>query len=184
MKQALNLAIKIFGLYFFVEFFQYFMELALVLIGSQLEGGETNGYQGIELYFWYFGYIARALVSLIVFCFAIFRTEWIANKILGRDEPIKLLENKLDLLEVTLVVIGILAILSALPELLYQLVNLIYFHNHAESPYWTSSKQGTIFRYIFQLGLGFFVVMNARNFAKKLQRIGVKDDNLDNENKR
>jgi phage portal protein BeeE len=56
--------------------------------------------------------------------------------------------NHTDWIEVTLVTVGIIAMTFAIPEILYIVVEKLYFHNNEETEFFTMTKKSEIFRSI------------------------------------
>lgn len=178
-SELLSVVIKIFGLYYFVRFIQHFMEFIFMLVGNSAFD------YGIDTWFIYSGIFITVVVEFFFSYVATLRTELITNRIgkLG-NEPFELPTNKTSLLEITLAAIGIITIVSSIPDLLYKAVDAIYFHNHKESEFWTRPTRSEVFRAAFILVIGCFLLMNSRNFAKKIVKRGELDDDFDEKGER
>ncbi|MDN5215790.1 hypothetical protein QQ020_27175 [Fulvivirgaceae bacterium BMA12] len=178
--ELLNVAIKIFGLYYFVRFVQHFMEFLFMAFG-------TNFYDDDQLQGWfiYAGIFLTFLVDFVFAYFAIFRTEYIVSKISRNNEgTLELQTTKTDLLEIALAIISIVAILNSIPDLLSQQVNSIYYHDHKEVEFWTTTMKNHLYQSLFMLAVGIFLLFNSRNFAKWIVNRGERDDKHDENSKR
>ena len=118
----------------------------------------------------------RNTVALIL----LFKTTWVAEKLqLVESEPLNIPADKTDWIELAIIVISALALLHAFPEILFKLVHYTYFNDYEphERPYfWTNANKAEIFFSIFKFVTGLFFLLNARNFARKLKRIGDRED--------
>ena len=98
------------------------------------------------------------------------------------ERELKMHINKMDVFEISLAIIAVIAIVYTLPHTLGNIVNIVYF---AEKDEFGQSDvhfdQDSIIMLI-QLFIGFFLLFNARNFAKWIVRKGEKDDQIDREN--
>lgn len=178
--ELLNTAIKIFGLYYFVRFVQHLMEYLFMMIGNNYLGDGV-----LEGWYIYSGFLFTLGVELTFVFFAIFRTELITRKISKTSEgTLELATNKTDLLEIAFAVISVLAILNSIPNLLAQQVNSIYYHDHKELEFWTTDAKNQLFRNLFILGTGVFLLLNSRNFAKLILKRGERDDGHDQNSER
>ena len=175
-SELLNTAIKIFGLYYFVRFVQHVIEFIFMIIGSDFyrQPDSSIVLAGISLTF---------VVDLAFAYFALFRTELISNKISkSSQEAVELGVTKTDLLEIALAIVAILTILSSIPDLLTQQVNSIYYHDN-ELEFWTTDAKNQLFKNLFMLVAGFFLLLNARNFSKWIVKNGSQDDVKDEADK-
>jgi hypothetical protein len=134
---------------------------------------------GISLFI-YSGVFISMAVKLVFAYMAIFKTELITNRISKSNEgSIELITNKTDWLEIALASIGILAIVYSIPNILYSVVENVYFHDHRETVFWTRPTRNEMYQAVFQLVIGTFLLMNARNFAKLIVKRGKQDDEHD-----
>jgi hypothetical protein len=112
----------------------------------------------------------------------IFKADWVTNKITPKaTEKLDINLDKADWIELTLIVISGLTILYAIPETLQKLVSYIYFNPYDKNEkqfYWTNTNKASIFYSIFKLAIGLLLISNARNVARRLTRIGDKDDKV------
>ncbi|MEQ9102309.1 MAG: hypothetical protein RIF36_24950 [Imperialibacter sp.] len=179
-KELLSIAIKIFGLYYFVSFAQHITEFLFLAFGDSLFG---NGQ--LDSWIVYSGISLTALTDLAFAYFATFKTELITDRISKSDTgTVELTTSKTDLIEVTLAMIAVVAIVFAIPDILAGIVDNIYFHNHDESVFWTPATKTVTFRSVFTLFAGIFLLLNSRNFAKRIVGRGQLDDRRDEEKER
>ncbi len=149
-----NIAIKIFGLFYFVRFVQHFMEFLFMIFGNTF-------WPDMQAQGWYIyvGIFVTLLVDFVFAYLAIFRTSTIVTRISSADEgTVALQSTKTDLLEIGLAIIAVLAILNAIPDLLTQQVNSIYYYDHKETEFWNVSARNHLFRNLFVLGAGVFLL--------------------------
>ena len=126
------------------------------------------------------GIFMTFLVDLLFAYFALFKTELITNKISQKNEgTVELETTKTDILEIALAVLAIAAILNSIPNLLTQQVNSIYYHDHKELAFWSTSSKNELFQNLFILIAGIFLLLNSRNFAKWITKRGEQDDSRD-----
>ena len=170
-SELLNIVIKIFGLYYFVRFVQHLMEFLFMVIGNS-----TFDY-GLETWFVYSGIFITTLVELAFAYVATLRTELIANRLSGgTEETLTLPTSKTDLIEIALAVISVLAIVYSIPSILAQIIDNIYFHNHQETEFWTRPTKKNLIQSTMTLVIGIFLLLNSRNFAKRIVNRGELDD--------
>lgn len=176
----LNTAIKIFGLYYFVRFVQNFTELLFLFLGNSFFDSPR-----LDSALIYSGITLTVLVDLTFAYVAIFRTQLITDRISKTEiENSALGVSKTDLMEIALAVISVLAIVNSVPDLLTQQVNNIYYHDHAEVEFWTTGAKNQFFQLLFTLIVGIFMLINSRNFAKRITKRGEQDDQHDKSNER
>ncbi|MDH5609393.1 MAG: hypothetical protein OEY56_07935 [Cyclobacteriaceae bacterium] len=178
-SELLYIAIKIFGLYFIVQFVQYFIDFLFMVVGNNLFTNDA------EMIYVFAGIAITGLVYLIFGVLAIFKTELIARRILRpTSELVNISTSKLDIIEIALVTISVLAIVYSIPSILSQTVDNIYFHDPKETEFWTKSTKGEFFESVFITVIGIFLLLNARNFAKMIVKRGERDDRHDEESER
>jgi len=171
-KDLLNVSIKIFGLYYFVRFFQHFTELIFMVAGSNVF---TDAH--VDAWVVYAGIFVTTLVDLGFAYLATFRTDLLTNRISGADSSVgPLTLAKIDLIEISLSVISVLAIVYSIPSFLAQVVDTIYFHDNQDSEFWTRPAKHQAFQALFTLAIAIFLLLNSRNFAKRIANIGKQDD--------
>lgn len=145
----------------------------------------NNFYGDGQGWFIYAGISLTFLVDFVFAYFAIFRTELITEKISTTNpETLEFQTTKTDLTEIALAIISIVAILNSIPNLLSQQVNSIYYHDHKEMEFWTTTAKNHLYQNLFALAAGTFLLFNARNFAKWITNRGEQDDKHDENSKR
>ena len=80
--------------------------------------------------------------------------------------------------ELSIAILGIELILFAIPDLLNLMVGQVYFKNNPEE-FGIPRDKTSIFYNTFQLAVGTFIILNARNYAKKVIKGGKQDDRQD-----
>lgn len=170
-KDILTIAIKIFGLYYFVRFVQHVMELFYMVL---------NYFDISEGWFIHTGITLTILIDIIFAYLAIFKTELIVNRISTKtDGQILVPPAKTDLLEIAFAIIAVLAIITAVPAILAHGINNVYFHDHKENEFWTTPTKYEFIRSMVSLAIGIFILLNSRNFSKWIVNHGVEDDKKD-----
>ena len=161
-------AIKIFGLYFVILTITNIRDIILS-IGGQVFLSNSDGMLPLLFYQIYY-VVFNTTVALIL----IFRTSWVAEKLqLVEREPLNMPADKTDWIELAMIVIGALAVLHAFPEVLFKLVHYTFFNDyepHERSYFWTNTNKAEIFFSIFKFVIGLFLLVNARNFARRLKK--------------
>ena len=169
-----SIVVKILGLYFLTKFIQHFMELGF-MIARYKSYGESP-----DILIIFGGIFVTTVISFVLGYFLTFKSESITKRIFKFDsKTIDIGLEKTDWIEISLVTIGIIAIVFSVPQILSTIVDNIYFHNHRESVFWTLNRKTDTLYGLFKLLAGLFLILNARNFAKKIVRRGENDDELD-----
>ncbi|WP_258105896.1 hypothetical protein [Marinoscillum sp. MHG1-6] len=166
-----SLAVKILGLYFFARFVHYLIDFFYMFSANKdfnyaIQNWEI--YKGIALttvVYFAIGYLATFKSNLITD--RIFRT---------KDEAVQIALGKSDYLELSIATIALIAILYSLPQLLSEMVYLIYFKEPEIDNFFVPHHETDFFRPTFQLVIGIFLLLNSRNFAKKIVNRGEIDD--------
>lgn len=170
-----NLALKVIGLYFFVLVFTGMVQFIIMIINSFF-----NDFGG-EIWLMYGG----AMINLVFYVFLgyllIFRTNKISRvlNLQSENKEFKLTIEKVDLIEISLVIISVIAIVFSIPVILASLTDIIYFPVRDEYGFTNKSFDANSFKMVFQLAFGIFVLLNARNFSKLINKHGIKDDEFD-----
>ncbi len=148
---------------------------------------DSNTFYDDQLQGWYI-YAGLSIPLIIYFFFAyfaVFKTELIVNKISKNNEgTLELRNSKTDLIEIALAIISVIAIINSIPDLLSQQVNSIYYHDQKEVEFWTTAAKNHLYRNIFMLAAGIFLLLNTRNFAKWIVNRGEQDDKQDENEER
>ena len=166
-------AIKIFGLYFVILTVMNLRDI-IASISGQLLMSNNDGIL-VMLFYEIYYVVFNTTIALIL----LFKTDWVAEKLQPvESEPLNVQADKTDWIELAIIVISALAVLHALPEILFKLVHYTYFNDYEpnERPYfWTNANKAEIFS-IFKFVTGLFVLLNARNFARRLKGIADRED--------
>jgi hypothetical protein len=172
------LALKVIGLYFFVLVFNSTIQFVLVVINSFFNdfGGEfLLMYSGMTISIVIYGLLGYLLIFKTAKFLRILR-------ILPENKEFKVNVDKIDLIELSLVVISVIAIVFSIPGILASLTDIIYFPVKDEFGYSEKSFDVNSYERVFQLVIGIFLLLNARNFSKWINRHGIKDDEFDIKN--
>ena len=174
-KDLYTIAIKIFGLYFLTTFIQDSLELVYVILGS------LNAKNFDVTWVIYGSVIFKTVLDLAVFYIATLRTEIVTNKIFSDENKIiKSNLLKADWFELSLAIIGIVLIVYSLPEMLNLIVSRVYYRTNPED-FGMTTGMAPVFYNAFRLIIGIFLILNARNFGKKIVSRGERDDLIDEE---
>ena len=170
-----NLTFKLIGFYFLVLFFTNVIQLILVLINS------LSADYGDGMWMMYGGMIINVILNFFLGYILVFKTERITKllKIKSSTGTLKMAMDKRDLIELSLIVISVIAIVFSIPTILANITDIIYFPQNDEFGYSEKSFDSHSMTKVVQLALGIFLLLNARNFAKWINKRGIKDDEFD-----
>jgi len=114
----------------------------------------------------------------------VFKTEKISKmlKLKYENKEIKVTIEKVDLIELSLVIISVIAIVFSIPGIIANLTDIIYFPSRDEYGYSDKSFVVHSFTMVFQLAAGIFLLLNSRNFSKLINKRGINDDEFDQKN--
>ncbi len=173
-----NLVLKVIGLYFFVLVCTGMIQFILMILNSFF-----NDY-GSDFWLMYGGTIINLVFYAFIGYTLIFRTEKISRvlKIQSDNKEFKSTIDKIDLIELSLVIISVIAIVFSIPGILANLTDIIYFPVRDEYGYSDKSFDAQSLRMVFQLAIGIFLLLNARNFSKWINKRGINDDEFDRKN--
>ncbi len=165
-----ELAIRILGIYFGFTAISDFVSYSLFYFPSELRFILHD--------------LISILVKVVIAYVSVFRTHVILNQIFNKgtreSELLTIPLNKTDLLEVCLSVIAILLFVNAVPPFLDMVVQEIYYQDRGDLALTRSSSTDPGFYFlIFKVGIGILLIFNARNFSKKMVKIGLEDDATD-----
>jgi Sec-independent protein secretion pathway component TatC len=168
---------KIFGFYFVIQTVMNLGDIFLNVFASLDNGFNHNGMQTLFMSLSY-----MAIFNLTVGLILIFKADSITEKIRpAKTNRISLNIDKTDWIELSLIVISGLTIIHSIPEIMYKVVNYIYFNDYDKNEkqyFWTNQNKANLIYSVFKFAVGLFFLLNARNFAGRLKRVGDKDDRL------
>lgn len=168
---------KVFGLYFFVLAASSVRDLITSMIIMMGQAGFYNENFAVA-WNWVIPGISNVVLGMVM----ILKADWIAKKVIGNSaEGMTVNIDKKSMLELTLVVISGLTVLTAFPEIMYKLVHFTYFNDYDETErhlFWSNTNRVNVFYSVFKFAVGLFVLLNARNFAGRLDKIGDRDERL------
>ena len=177
--EVYSLAVKILGLYFFAKFVHYLIDFFFMFTAN----GDFN--YAIQNWNIYQGIALTTAVYFVMGYLATFKTDLITKRIFKKkDESIQIALNKSDYLELSISIIALIAILYSLPQLLSELVYIIYFKDPEIDNLFVPHHETDFFRPTFQLVIGIFLLLNSRNFAKLIVNRGTQDDKRDENSER
>lgn len=176
-RQLMDSALKLFSLYFLVKAVLVLIELLFyvgiwaiqdtdnfwVVLGTMFISLLSN-----ILFFWIFAFKSISILPLL----KIENNNRIENK-----ASLKL--TKVDCLEMGIVLIGIIAITFAIPEILFKGADSIYFQREPSPYFQIKDTRPELLYALFKAIVGLIVVSYARQMSKAIIRRGEKDDLLD-----
>lgn len=166
---------KVFGLYFIIQTVMNLRDFLYLFVGTFSNDFGTEGNYMILA-----SHIYMAVFNLVIGLILIFKAGWIAEKIqVQKAEKLSLNLEKTDWIELSLIIVSVLAILYSIPEIMYKMVNYIYFNrsDKIEDLYFRSKdNKAEILYSIFKFVAGLILLLNARNIARRLKKIGDKED--------
>jgi hypothetical protein len=185
MKQTdlINIFCKTFGLYFIIQAVVNIKDIFFYETVFQFYEDDNS-----TLYFMVgqcaFNFIFNLLAAWILIC----KSKWITSKIIKNpNETIEFTIQKTDLIELILIAISGLLIIHSFPEILNKMTNYIYLNPYdriEKDAFWTSKQKADIAYSIFKFATGILILTNTRQLAKRLTKIGDKDDNIEQKNEK
>ena len=175
-KALINVVTKSFGLYLILLAFLAAKQLLTYTGWAQFYGDHQA-----DTYF-YLGQIIFDLVfDLILAWLFISKSDFISSKLANKsNERVELNATKSDLIELVIIAVGTLTIVNAIPEILNKLTQYIYFNEYGRQDkdlYWKDSNRKTDIVFSgFKFAIGLVAITNGRLIAKRLTRIGDKDE--------
>lgn len=179
-RQLLDTTLKILSLYFLVEAIGAIRDIVLYL-GM---GGIQNTDDGFGIWLMFGGMFINLITNILFFWIFAFKSEnvleflKIGNKSIVEEKYLLGLK-KVDWLEIGIVVVGIIAITFALPEILYKVADSIYFKRKPSAFYEDSDSRPEILYSFFKIVIGLIVVVYSRQISKAIIKRGKKKDLLD-----
>lgn len=175
-KQLIEVVSKSFGLYFIIEVFLNIKQLVFYGFGFAAYGDDN-----FSLYFYLGQNISDTIIYSIGAWLFIVKSEFVSNKVANiKPDEIQLTVSKSDLIEIVIIAIGVLSIVSSIPEILNKLTAYLYFNEFGRADknlYWNeNSRKADILFSVFKLAIGFVTILNGRLIAKKITCIGDKDE--------
>lgn len=172
-----GLVFKIIGLYFFVLVFTNLMQFFQILFnyGPTDWGGD----------FWAIAIIVGMLFGIIMYFifgyFFIFKTNSFLKllKIYPDEKVLKIGINKTDIIEVSLVIISVIAMVFPLSFVLSNITEIVYFAETDEFGQSSASFDQNSISMVIRIAIGIFLLFNSRNFEKWIVKKGEGDDQID-----
>lgn len=176
-KVVVFTACKIFGLYLLVLAAMNLRDIIywILLATTESAFGDRNPLTALLPVYML---LTNAGVGLLL----TFKADIIVEKIVQSDgESLNINMRRTDLIELTIISIGILSILSAIPEILIRLVDYAYLNRHdyeegSKSNYWDDANISNVLYSVFKLVAGIFLLLNARYLGRVFWRVGEKED--------
>lgn len=169
-KDIYQLAIKIIGIYFGFNALNEIINISIFYIPTSV--------------MYSFQAILSSATRLALAWLAIFKTEFVIDR-LGLKTATQQAKTshslkKDDVLEISLAIVSILLIAFSIPALINSFIGLVYFQDRGDFAVPSASSLDTgIYFNLARLGIGIFLLVNARNFSKKIISRGKYDDQLD-----
>lgn len=178
-KDILQLVSKSFGLYFILQAILYLHQIIGYIATTGFADADRSTY-------WTFGQILWTVIIYALFsCILIIKSGFVANALSRGSDNVKIAVSKSDLIEVVIIAIGIFMVANSIPEILNHVSQYLYFNEYEEenaSLYWTrNGKKAEILFSIFNVAVGLVTMTNGRMIAKRLTRIGDRDDAIESQ---
>ena len=174
-----SIVIKIFGLVFLVKFVSRLIDF-ISFVGNL---GNIWNEPDYPFFSMFFAITISILFYFLIGYIALLRTDVIVNRFFTPDSKVLDLPLvKSDYLEISLAAIGAYIMVYSFPGILTSIADSIFSQKHQESEFWATPRNVDILRVAFEFLSGLFLVLNARNFAKRIVRRGEADDKRDNKN--
>jgi|GEM_PF-2855730 hypothetical protein len=178
-KEIISIASKTFGLYFIIK--------AVIGLKEGLVYGLTLNFLGsddnADAWFYVAQNIFDTLFYLVGAWYMIAKADLIASKLTKREsETLNISLTKFDTIELIVIAVGLITIVSGLPEILGKVTQFIYFNNYEPEDnylFWNEkNKKAEIFFAVFKVAIGLLTILNGRLIAIRLTKIGDKDEEL------
>lgn len=170
-KQIIKIVCKSFGLWCLV--YAFLDAKQLIFLGMSIEFGSDEFRQSLL----YFGQLTISFaVDIAIAAVLIYRSDSIANVLIkDAQEKIHLGVGKGDMIQLVVIAIGGIAIVSAIPEILSNVAQYLYFNQYGRDEmglHWTSSNNKTDLVYsIVKLAVGLIAISNGGLLARWIARI-------------
>jgi hypothetical protein len=188
-KNILKLACNIIGIFFLFQAVSQFKIFALfsapIFMNENLLG---NDYRENE-YFSLFIQLSNIFFDLAIAVILLFRADWILNRLDWKsDDEVALFPlQRVVLIELTVIAVGIFVFARAVPALLSSVVEYITLNkrdNDMVRLFWNSNNRaGQMIFALIELIVSIVLVSNGRSIAKRLERIGDINSGQTDENK-
>ena len=178
-KQIISTSAKIFGLYFIIEAIVGLKEGLVYVLTLNFMGNDDNA----DAWFYVIQNILDTIFYLVGAWIMISKSDKISSKLITTEtEPIKISLTKFDSIELIVIAIGLIAVVSGLPEILGKVTQFMYFNNYEpENNYlfWNEkNRKAEIFFSVFKVTIGLLTLLNGRLIAIRLTKIGDKDEKI------
>lgn len=175
-QTLLHTACKIFGLYLFVLAALNVRDILFYIVSFGVRSTPDSGEMLIILLPFY-----MLAFNIVAGLLLVSKADWIAGKLRApANGYINTTLEKTDIIELVLIAIGVIAILYAVPEMLYKLVTYAFFNDYDKNEkrfFWSDgNNMGALLFSTFKFVAGLFLLLNARNFARRLRRAGERED--------
>lgn len=171
----LSIGAKVFGLYFFAL---AAIDLRNIIVALSFQIG--SGYPVAEDVSPVFLPLISVILDVVIGLVLIYKSDVIASKLnASLSDSVNLPVTKRDIVEIALIAIGFIAVLNAIPLMFQKLVSYAYFNPYdrpERSNFWTDLDTAAMIYSVFEFVAGLFLVLNARSFARKLQRVSDRED--------
>src|SRR5690606_33955770 len=96
-----------------------------------------------------------------------------------KAETISTSVTKTDIVELAIIVVGFIAMLYGVPVIFEKLISYAYFNEFEDEDrryFWESRDTAAMIYYVFQSVAGLFVLLNARHFARKFDKLSDREE--------
>jgi len=175
-RDLINIAIKIFGFYFAAQAIAIVRELILYgMMVTEAPDGNLDSYVLLMPLFEMAFNIGAAWAL-------VFKSDWLVEKMKFNDSGVLQINlDKAGWIELAIIVVSVIALMRAVPEILNSFTKYTFFNEYDRddrSLYWTGTKVTDIVYAIFKFVTALFFMLNARNYSRRLLKVGDRDDKL------
>jgi hypothetical protein len=171
----LSTASKIFGLYFCVLAALDFRDLIFTVVFA-IASPSRHDSDWVTI----FGPMFSFLFNVGAAWFLIARADQISKRLgASKVEAISTSVTKTDTAEVAIIVVGFIAMLYGVPVIFQKLISYAYFNEFQDEDrryFWDNRDTAAMIYYVFQSVAGLFVLLNARHFARKFDKLSDREE--------
>lgn len=182
-RQILDTALKILSLYFLIKGVSTLRDIVLYLGMGEAQNAED----GFVIWLMFGGMFINLITNVLFFWIFAFKSDSVLTFLRIEDASItekkQLLGlEKMDWIEIGIIIVGIIAITFSLPEILYLVADRIYFQEKPTEFILDRDSRPEILYSIFKFGIGLIVIIYSRQLSKAIVKRSNKDDILDLKN--
>jgi hypothetical protein len=179
-KAILKLACQIIGIFFLFQGISQFKAFALYAapVFMSEESIATNDFYRESGFYSLFVSLSGIAFDLAIALFLFFKSEWIVNRFdrSTSERPVHLPMDRVVLIELTVIAVGIFVFARALPNVLTNIIEYLAANKRdidAMNVFWNHNNR--LGRLIFsgtEVIVGIVIASNGRSMAKRFERVG------------